>query len=225
MSGPSATASPRMTDAAADPSDALFRTFIGGGPQSQQAFTALCQLLTGEYLGRVRRFGGTLYDAQEVVQRMFVRLWKNGSKIQLRTTARAYLLTCLKHEWASYKREWQRENRRKAGYVDTIAEDGVMNLLPGQQAQSPEADAEEIALEMNRLRQADCMSRAFQEFGLRYPERALAVEKQELDGWSIDEIAQVLGRTYTATKQFLSASRKALRTFAMERCREQFKEW
>jgi RNA polymerase sigma factor (sigma-70 family) len=196
----------------------LLNAFLGGGSAASAAFNRLCRIYTPKYLGRLRSYGESEADAQDICQRMFVRLWQSRTKIQIRTTARAYLLTCLRNERITWLREvGSRRRREVTGLDDFESDDSAAEGLAGRVA-SPEEELEEIGKEMERVRLSDCVGRSFQEFGLRFPERALAVEKQEVDGWSIEEIATVLGRTYAATKQFLSTSRKRFRALVTERC-------
>jgi RNA polymerase sigma factor (sigma-70 family) len=197
--------------------DAAFAAFLAGGPLSNAAFTKLCCICLPQFLGRLRSFGHTQADGQDICQRVFVRLWRSRDRITIRTTARAYLATCLRNERVTWIREQSGRRKREVSGVENPESIAADHGLAGY-ASSPEEELELENQEVDRLQLTDCLSKAFQEFGLRFPERAFVVERQELDGWSIDEIAEVIGRTYAATKQFLSTSRKSLRDFASQRC-------
>ena len=63
-----------------------------------------------------------------------------------------------------------------------------------------------------------CMQKALAAFAGSYPERALMIEFL-VDGWSITELAQYLGRTEGATRQYLSECRKKLAPY-VQACRD-----
>ncbi|MFN5166653.1 MAG: RNA polymerase sigma factor [Pseudomonadota bacterium] len=58
----------------------------------------------------------------------------------------------------------------------------------------------------------ECVSRGLEAFGAQMPERALALTLQ-MDGLSIAEIGERLGRTAAATKEYLSQCRKKIQPF------------
>ena len=61
----------------------------------------------------------------------------------------------------------------------------------------------------------ECVSRGLEVFGSQMPERALALTLQ-MDGFSVSEIAERLGRTAAATKEYLSQCRKKIQPFIAE---------
>jgi RNA polymerase sigma factor (sigma-70 family) len=174
-----------LKDSPGGSEESLLHAFLEGGPGAAVAFTRLCRLCMPEYLGRLRRYGASQADAQDICQRMFVRLWQSQAKIQVRTTGRAYLLTCLRNEHITWLREAASRRRREGVRLDDFDSEDSTILELADRHSSPEEEIEELGREMDRVRLTDCVGRSFQEFGLRHPERALAVEKQELDGWSI----------------------------------------
>lgn len=58
----------------------------------------------------------------------------------------------------------------------------------------------------------ECVSRGLEAFGAQMPERAFALTLQ-MDGLSVSEIAERLGRTAPATKEYLSQCRKKIQPF------------
>jgi RNA polymerase sigma factor (sigma-70 family) len=65
----------------------------------------------------------------------------------------------------------------------------------------------------------DCVSRAFQVFASQAPDRAEALRRLALDGWSVDQVAEFIGRTPGATREYLSQCRKKFKSF-LEPCKE-----
>ena len=64
-----------------------------------------------------------------------------------------------------------------------------------------------------------CVDRAFAEFAAHHPARAESLRLATVEGWNTEEIAQYLGRTSGAAREYLSQCRKLVRPF-LERCRE-----
>lgn len=58
-----------------------------------------------------------------------------------------------------------------------------------------------------------CVQHALQRFTNAHPERAEAIRLMYFEGWTIVQVAQFLGRTPGATKQFLLQCRKSFKSF------------
>lgn len=66
---------------------------------------------------------------------------------------------------------------------------------------------------------ADCVRRVFRAFSADHPSRAEALSLLTFYEWSIEEMADFLGRTKGATREYLSQSRKLMRPY-LEGCRD-----
>jgi DNA-directed RNA polymerase specialized sigma24 family protein len=64
----------------------------------------------------------------------------------------------------------------------------------------------------------DCVRRAFQDFATAHPERAQALGLVAFEGWTAHELATYLGRTYGATREYVSQCRTHLRPYLVRRC-------
>lgn len=64
-----------------------------------------------------------------------------------------------------------------------------------------------------------CVKRAYAEFALAYPDRAESLALVAFEGWSLVDLARMLGRTHGAAREYVSQCRAKLRPF-LERCRE-----
>lgn len=71
----------------------------------------------------------------------------------------------------------------------------------------------------NEHRLEDCVRQAFVRFARTAGLRAEVLRRVTIDGLSIESAALLLGRTASATKEFLSQTRKKLRPY-LEECRE-----
>lgn len=59
----------------------------------------------------------------------------------------------------------------------------------------------------------DCVRRGFSAFALQHPERAQALYLAAVEGWSIAELAEFLGRTPHAATEYLSQCRTKLKPY------------
>ena len=66
---------------------------------------------------------------------------------------------------------------------------------------------------------ADCVQRVFKAFSAEHPGRAEVLSLLSFYEWSIEEMADFLGRTKGATREYLSQCRKMIRPY-MESCRD-----
>ena len=64
----------------------------------------------------------------------------------------------------------------------------------------------------------DCVRRAWRAFTADHPQRAEALNLAILEEWSPVELADYLGRSYGATREYLSQCRKVLRGYVQHWC-------
>jgi RNA polymerase sigma factor (sigma-70 family) len=67
---------------------------------------------------------------------------------------------------------------------------------------------------------ADCVDKCLDLFAHKWPEHSAALKLALFEEWSMRELSDYLGRTYGATRQYISECRKRLRTLVIEHCAE-----
>lgn len=177
--------------------DSLLRQLLAGSEEGTRCVTALYDRYARKFHGFLRRNGLNTQEAEDLVHDVFVKLWNlRGRGIKV-TSASAYLWMMLRNALADHWRQ-----RRPEILTDDP---------PDVAAESEDSDSE----------LDDCIGRAFEAFRRDAPERAQVLYLTVYEDWDIAQVAQVIGRTYNATKEFLSQSRKRFREVMSSMCREQ----
>jgi RNA polymerase sigma-70 factor (ECF subfamily) len=178
-----------------------------GGHIQRAAFGTLYDALAGRLRGWFQRHGSALAEAEDLTQETFVKVARSigefrGEQGQLAgwiwTIARNLML----------------DARRAAGRRPTLdlQDEATEALLPADDA--PTA-LQRIAAE----RRDECVRRGFSAFAKSYPDRAQCLSWLVTDTLDTGTIAELIGRTPGATREFLSQCRKKLRPF-IEHCLE-----
>jgi RNA polymerase sigma factor (sigma-70 family) len=141
-----------------------------------------------QYRAQARRYGLTSAEAEEIVHEAFVSLLK---RVRTETTPirspKAFMRTVVYHKILEFLQQH---------HLPTLPLDDCI-----------EANAPGLSLEAKTHLSVD-----FQAFARVYPERALALELWA-SGWTEHELAQALGRTSHAARQYLLECRKRLHAF------------
>lgn len=190
-----------MTPPAAPPSDEeldrLFRQLAQGGLGAEAAITALYRQFRGPVLAHLRRGGLDKQSAEDVLHSVFIKLAQRAQQWRGDGSAGAWF-------WAIVRNAKIDHFRARKGEV-TLDDDGWASLAEKQPATEDEPDASGSL--------QSCVGQALQRFGRVHPERADAIRLLHQEDWSIAQVAQYLGRTEGATRQFLSQCRKVFKTF------------
>jgi DNA-directed RNA polymerase specialized sigma24 family protein len=144
-----------------------------------------------QYRAQAKRYGLTSAEAEEVVHEAFVSLLKHvrTEPTPIRSP-KAFMRTVVYHKILEFFQQH---------HTPTLPLDDCM-----------EAGAPGLSLEAKTHLSVD-----FQAFARAYPERALALELWA-SGCTEHELAQALGRTPHAARQYLLECRKRLRAFFKE---------
>lgn len=149
-------------------SDRLLKQFNG---REEPAFTEIYNLYYYEFFHFANRlFCDTVEYSEDVVQEVFINLWKNKSQnFDSLNGLKLYIYVCIKNRFRDYiKHKKHEEKYRKVVYCEDyftvqIAESEVYSII-----------AESVHL---------------------LPEECATVFRLHLDGWEVKEIAQRLGKT------------------------------
>lgn len=190
-----------MKSQAAQPSDdeldRLFRQLAQGGPEAEAAVTTLYRHYRGPVLGHLHRGGLDQQAAEDVLHTVFIKLAQSSRQWRGDGSANAWF-------WAIVRNAKIDHFRASKGEV-LLDDDGWASLA----GKVPVLDDEPGASASLQT----CVGQALQRFAKAHPERADAIRLLHQEDWSIAEVAQYLGRTDGATRQFLSQCRKVFKTF------------
>lgn len=172
-----------------------------GGAAMDSGVKALYQLVAQPMLRFFVYQGVSGDDAKDVLQETFVKIIRNVDSFGGDGKAKAWIWqvgrNCLidhqrklgslsNHETAVNDEQWGR-------LEETTPAPATANLLPSESVDK-------------------CVADGLGTFSNREPERAYVLTLQ-MEGLSIDEIGQRIGRTVAATKQYLSQCKKKIQPF------------
>jgi RNA polymerase sigma factor (sigma-70 family) len=162
-----------------------------------------------QYAGRIKRYMAravTRDEAEALMHEVFVRLLRQGHTFREGTQRfEAWLWTIVRNlliDTVIAKRRKDRQSVELDLDADEFMDDSA----------DPERDAQIEAIQ-------NCFERGYEQFKLEFPRRAAALSWLVTDRLGIQDIAETLGRTPGATRQYLSECRVKLKPF-VERCRE-----
>jgi RNA polymerase sigma-70 factor, ECF subfamily len=153
-----------------EPDDAWAR----GWPQSRDEFAALVEAFSDRLVRHAFRRLGSLPDAEDVVQDVFVRAFADQSKRSQVAAVGAYLFRSV----ANACTDLQRKRNCAAVYREEIDAEQLLGLSGG---------SSEVSQSREELRRVQAL------LGQLPEEQAEAVRLRVLDGLRLKEIAEVLG--------------------------------
>lgn len=178
----------------------LLRRLAGTDDVARRALLELYEACAPDLFAslRVRRVGPA--DAADIVQEAFLKIWSSRTTLPADANPKAYAWCVTRNAWI----DRFRSDRARAARTDAFASEGEA------QPHAPPSDADGV----------DCLERAFEEFRAREPDRAHAIELVAVQGFDHHELADALGRTKGAAREFLSQSRRAFSRLYADRCGE-----
>ena len=133
--------------------------------------------------------------AEEVVQKVFCRIWEKRERLEVHTSLKAYLYGCVYHECVN----WMRREKRRRDYRS-----GVMGRLGSEAGKSPDNAFDRV--EARELEQR--LQRALDEL----PEQCRAIfELSRFSGLKYREIADQLGISVKTVEAQMGKALKLLR--------------
>jgi len=148
----------------------------------EQAVPKLLELHGGRLYGLSARICGNPDDAEDLVQEVFLAAWRKWDQFQGRSTPFVWLYTIA-------RRACQRMHRRRAGEPETM--DSLEALLPFGQPQLAVVPQDSDELDhLVRREQRDAAGEAIASLPIEF---RMPLILKEIIGFSIDEIAEILG--------------------------------
>jgi RNA polymerase sigma-70 factor (ECF subfamily) len=191
----------------------LLVRIAGGGVAAKHAASRLYEI----YAPRFRAYLGVQRLApehiEEVVHEVFMRLLAATGRLRKVRDPDKYIWQMLRNAFADHLRQMKRR-REHIAEPPAAVHDGPgetelldwLDLLPAE-GTGPEEAAHRL-----------CLAQVLELFAREEPERAMAVFLASIEGLDGHELAEVLGRTYGAAREYLSQARKVLRTRADKTC-------
>jgi RNA polymerase sigma-70 factor (ECF subfamily) len=173
-----------------------------GGRERERAVAELFQDYRRPLLAFLARQGVSLEEGEDLLQDVFVKIAATANTFRGESAVSTWIYEIARNRLYDHYRA------RKPEVI--LDEEGWSKLAEDCPSESDTSAAQSID---------DCVQQAFAQFARAFPERAEAVRRVAMDGWTIADVAKFLSRTEGATREYLSQCRKKLRAF-LDPCRE-----
>lgn len=186
------------------------KEIIGCGDASEAAIGLLFERYYKKFVSYLMFRRVSRQDAEDMVQDVFVKVVGSlrGSSAEVQS-ARAYLYRALHNRFVDFLRA-KRPEVRASEMSDDSGRDGDAII---------ESVASKLQVESDELGFLDCFQKALGSFFGKDQEAGTAIQ-MAVEGFSGDEMAEVLGRTHGATREFLRQCRKKFQALLQELCFE-----
>lgn len=162
-----------------------------------RAFEELVGLHQNSLIGTAMRLLGNLDDAHDLVQQVFVRIWKSAPRYEPTAKFTTWMFTILRNLAFN---EYRRRGRHPVQSLEADSED-FGHQIQDQNTASPDEGALQNELE-----------RAIDEAILSLPEtQRIAVSLRRFEDLPYEEIAEILNMSLSAVKSLLFRARNDLR--------------
>ncbi len=188
--------------------DECVREIASGGAAHEAAIALLFERYYRKFLSYLTIRRVAAQDAEDIVQEVFVNVVKSlrGSAAEIKS-ARAYLYRALHNRFVDHLRAKRPEVREAelAGTNDT------------EDAAIIERIADKLGFEDEEHGFLECFQRALRAFFDNDRDSGTAIQ-MAVEGFSGEELAEVLGRTHGAAREFLRQCRKKFQSLLRELC-------
>lgn len=165
-----------------------------GGPRAEEGFRVLYAQYAQLIMYRLRTFGVRAEDLDDIFQETCLKIIK-AAKTYNGGSMTAWLTTIAKNTAQDLIFRKHKAVSETIEFVETDF----------QNPSNTENDFIDCELQ-------NCMKNAIRDFKINEPSRCFALELQK-DGASIEEISILIERTTSATKEFISQSKKKLKPY------------
>jgi RNA polymerase sigma-70 factor (ECF subfamily) len=180
-------------------SDNLLQRLAGEEGGARRALRELYTLYSPQLFASLQRRRVNAADAAEIVQDTFLKLWNNRLTLPVEATLGAYVWCIARNRWID-------------GYrAQRTRDDGARSL---------KAEMDTLETTPTTDDGIECLERAFEYFQQREPERAHAIELVAVEGFDHTQLADALGRSRGAAREFLSQARRAFSSLYEQHCGE-----
>lgn len=187
----------------------FMRACRNGGAEIEAALRSLDRSYFAILYRDCLRAVGDGETARELVQETFIKVWQRCTSFRGESQLLSWIRVILRHAIL----DQLRRPRREVSLDDEseLTGDAVRRIAELSASQVPRPDDE-----LRRRQLSECFERCWRQFMHAAPEHAQVVAWIAEDGMSHEEIAELLGRTPGATREFISQCRKRARVHLAE---------
>lgn len=173
-----------------------------GGAARSEGVAELYRRYSSRLLGYFVRQRVTREQAEDLVQDVFVNMVRRSSDFRGEAKVTTWMWAIARNALIDHLRRL-----RNVPETEPLEPEDEGTLMPPAAASDASGDLE------------NCVKQAYASFALAHPERAETLALVAFEGWSLVDLAKMLGRTHGAAREYVSQCRQKLRPF-LERCKE-----
>ena len=178
-----------------------------GGKPAGVGCTDLYRIMAKRMLRFFVLNGALGHEAEDLLQETFIKVFEKATTYSGNGSAKSWIWQIARNVLTDQLRK---RGRIAAHQVIFDDDDSWSQLLEATPAPEPANDDEESM--------KDCVQRGISAYGMQMPNRAYVITLH-MEGSAIAEIADEIGRSIKATKQYLSQCRMKLKPFIKD-CRQ-----
>jgi len=178
---------------------ACLKLLEAGGKEAERGISILFNRYALPFKRYFVKHGLSFADAEDLVQDAFVSIVRHAKGFRGECDIKIWL-------WKIARNTMLSQFRKKNHHHEDI--DDLADILPGKEM--PECAS--LSLD-------ECVKRAFLRFSKQQSEKAEVLTLASVQGWSTKELAEFLGRTLGATREYVSQCRKHFKPY-LEPCRD-----
>lgn len=172
-----------------------------GGRARESAVAGLYHHYGAAFQRYFERHQADATEAEDLVQEVFIKIVRNAGQFRGDATPSAWLWSIARNTLISHHRGARVE------FVDPPGGD------EGDDPWNIPDSACPVEVQMDEEALMNCIRREFARFADQHADRAQALALVVFHSWQPNEVAQYLGRTAGATREYLSQCRKLLQPF------------
>jgi len=184
----------------------------GDDKQRQLGFDQFNQNVTKEFIRFLMNRGLNYEDSKDVCQITTIKIFKKAKTLKNKSYARTRMYQILRRSLLDFA-------KKKQKYQKIFEEfDDELRIVKSNEMNISNSGIDESNLDNEYYDQSDCVEGQLNKFSKENPERSHALRLQ-MDGFDIKFIADSIGRSQGATKEYLSQCRKKISPW-VEKCLE-----
>lgn len=179
----------------------ILKQISAGGRSAEVAFEKLYRDKGGQFKSHFMKMGLNEQDAEDVLQQTMLKILKRATSYLGFGSANGWLWTVAKNTLKDKLREGRRRARRE------LSESVLEAELPTAEQQGRSTPGIESTSLLEH-----CYARCMARFRTEHPRRYETLT-WKMEGYGDVEIAERLGRSHAATRQYISQCRKILKPY------------
>ena len=169
--------------------------FQKGGADGERGATSLFDALWPKFVNTFQQWGEPIGAAEELASDTLLKIFQGLDGLRDPIAFEKWANTIARNTYRTHLRDTQQESDH-----EIALDEDAWSLVCDSAADLSGGDPTTML----------CLQGQLEKFFREHPARAKTLERCAIDGWSLEEASEALGRTLAATKEYLSQCRKRL---------------